>query len=133
MNQQLVDYTQIMPMVVASGELPSLCTIQTPSQAASASGQPNLGNWTDVPGAVGIRCKLAPLVPESARAMAIDEIKNNEYTEEMTVFHVLLESYYPQILQVHSAVIDGTRYDILGVEKDSHRQMTRLAVRVRDL
>ena len=133
MNQQLVDFSKVMPLVVATGVLASICTIQSPSQTASASGQPNLGVWTNVSGLVNLPCMFAPLLPDSARTMIQDEIKNMEYTEEMTVFHVLLNGYYPQVLQVYRAVIDGNPYDILGVESDSQKQMTRLAVRKREL
>src|SRR5579859_6824786 len=98
---------RVMPAVITSTLLASLCTIQNPSQAASASGQPSLGGRTNVAGCVNIACQLAPLLPDSARAMAADEIKNIEFTEEMTVFRVLLNAYYPQIQQKHIAVIDG--------------------------
>ena len=41
---------------------------------------------------------------------------------------MLLEGYFPQIIKNQRAVIDGAAWDIIGVESDSQRQMTRIEV-----
>jgi hypothetical protein len=52
--------------------------------------------------------------------------------EEMayTTFHVLLNDRYPAIQPQDRAVVDGVTFDILGVETDSQRIMTRLKLQL---
>jgi len=41
-----------------------------------------------------------------------------------------LNGYYPLILQQYLAQVDGTTYEVMAVESDSQKQITRLAVRL---
>ncbi len=126
-------YEAVLTAVEDAELFSSVCTIQSPSQAPDALGQPNLASWTDVPGLVNIPCMKSPLLPGSARSTAGDETKAVNLTEEMSESHVLLDGYFPNILQRYRAVIDGEPLDILGVESDSQKIMTRMAVRFKNL
>jgi len=44
--------------------------------------------------------------------------------------HCLLNDYYPAITADLWALVDGVTYDILGVEHDSQKQMTRLQLQL---
>jgi len=47
-----------------------------------------------------------------------------------TTHTAVLAGEYLAVTPVHRAVIDGTVYDISGVEHDSHSAMTRLRLRI---
>lgn len=127
---QAIGITGIMAEVLATGLLVSLCTVQSPPTTFSASGAPT-GSYVDVPGLVGIRCMNAP--SRIARIGATEERTEAQITDSNDG-HVLLEGYYPTLdagwRDGWRAVIDGTDYDIRGVESDSQAQMTRVAVMV---
>ncbi len=126
MYQQIgYDLSAVLPAVEQAGLFVSLATIQSPSQAPDSLGQPDLVDWTDV--LVNIPCMIAP---EGVGTPPIgDEMAMREWIAEKTEFHVLLDGYYPTILQRYRAVIDGIPLDIKAVESDSQKIMTRLAVR----
>lgn len=127
MNQSL-DITGIMAEVIATGLLVSSCTIQAPSGTLTASGAPD-GLYANVSGLVSIRCISAPVGPMSSRSK---EERTEEQITDLGGNHVLLEGYYPTLeagwRDGWRAVIDGTDYDLQGVESDSQGQMTRLKV-----
>lgn len=120
---------QVMPEALATGLFVSRCTIQAPTNALDVAGQPNLASgFANVSGMVGIRC-LAP--PSSfSDMMHADEPKLPAQVSAVNRLHILLEGYYPAILERYRAVVDGVAYDILGVDSDSQGQMTRLEVQV---
>jgi hypothetical protein len=132
MNQGIQDSIDaVMPALLASGLLTSLCTILVPPDSTTndAGGAPDPSvPYTQLSGHVDIPCTAPPLAigdkvqPQEKKQLA--EI----YAGNM--LHVLLGGYFPTIRQDYRALIDGTQYDIIGTENDSQHQMTRLAVQV---
>lgn len=131
MNQGLMAYSiaAVMPAALATGLFVSLCTIQQPDGALIDAGQPS-GNFVNVAGLVNLKCMDAPASDIRVQAT---EHKSVENIQNFSPMHVLLQGYYPQIEtgvgKGWRALIDGVALDILGVESDSQRQMTRMEVR----
>ena len=129
MNQSLTtDLLLVTQSVFNSGLLISQCTIQQRTGAVNSYGQPDLSNWTDVSGLVNLQCMLSvqritnPDMYGTVRTPADFEVRRDR--------HLYLNGYYPQIQAQNSAVVDGTRYEIMTeAECDSQHQTTRLAVR----
>ena len=130
-NQNIgFDISDVMPTALASGLFVSLCTIQQWDGTLGASGAPDksAANWDDVTGLVDIQC-MAP--PEGLfQTIRATEAKTIAEILAMQPLHVLLDAFYPNIESDMRAVVDGTAYDIMGVEWDSQRIMTRLCVRL---
>lgn len=127
--------TGVMPAAVATGLFVSVCTFQDraggDNPVLDSSGQVDLDNsdYVDVPGLVGIQCMFAVNVvtrPDSTGGARLQM----EFTESGNR-HLLLNGWYPQILQRYIVYVDGVRYQLTpgAVESDSQRQQTRLAVR----
>lgn len=120
----------VMPTVIASGLLVSLCTIQQPDGNTGPTGGPS-GVYVNVAGIVNIPCIAAPLEVASIQAT---EMKAVEEIAATAPLHVLLDGWFPQIENGVAAgwiaVIDGTSFDLLGAESDSQGQMTRLKLKV---
>jgi len=76
--------------------------------------------YTDVPGLVDIDCQLKP-----ARA---DEVRTTDLVVGHNAFRAALLGYHPTITTAMQAVVDGTTYNILGVEHDSQHALTYLTV-----
>lgn len=128
---QGLDYDLQAPIkaVKDAGLLNSLCTIQQRSGTVDALGQVDLSTWSDVAGLVNIACKIAIMTkyfPDKSGVVR----KESEFDTKGDR-HIALDNYYPGISQEHSAVVDGTRYEIMAVEHASPRPgvYTRLAVR----
>lgn len=130
-----VQFPDIMPMVLDTGVLSSLCRIQNRPTTRTSTGRvddSNPANWTDS-GLTGsgpsgeIRCGAAP-ISELRISSGSTEQKLADRTRQVLDRHVLLEGWYPTIIKNQRAVIDGQAWDIIGVESDSQRQMTRLEV-----
>lgn len=113
--------------VATAGLFVSLCTIQTPSNAVSASGQVDYGDWTNVAGLVNIPCMLSAQVPIRPDDTAMVRLKDE--IDVLGKRHVLLNAYYPAVKQEYVALIDGVRYMIYAVEHDSQHSQTRMSVR----
>ncbi len=122
------DFNAVIPGAMAQGQFPSLCTVQVCTNTVDpATGQIDLTDtgFRDIPGAVNIACKRAP--QSYARIMV-----NQNITEGLNFFHVLLAGYFPQIPEAlastsqNRAIIDGVPHQLLGVESDSLKIMTRL-------
>ena len=135
MNQSLAyEFTQVVPQVIATGVQSSLCTIFVRAQAAwlpvvDAMGQVDTanGDYTVLPGHSNIACQLA------VNKMRPDEggvIRRPEQYDTSGQRTLELNGYYPLILQQHIAQVDGTTYEVMAVESDSQKQITRLAVRL---
>ena len=131
MNQTLasVDLGSTLTAVEDAGLFSSLCTIQEPDGTRDATGnQKRFGaNFGDVAGMVDIPCMIAPEI--TTTVLKSSETRDQDRTNEMAQFHVLLDGYYPLIRKKMRAVIDGKAWDITGVESDSQKIMTRMAVR----
>ena len=132
MNQSLGPILdQVMPTVIASGLLVSLCTIQTPSTTDDAIGAP-VGTYVDVVGLIDIPCTAPP--EGIGTGISAAEMKEMQYDSGIVPLHVLLNDWYPQIrdlwLAGARAVIDGTPFDLMGSESDSQKKMTRLKLRI---
>jgi hypothetical protein len=130
MNQSIIQraIAGVMPAAVATGLFVSLATFQMPDGNFGPSGAPSNG-YVNVAGLVNIPCMDA--VPSTARVQAT-EVKDLEDIMSKGLRHMLLNGYYPeatpdgQIPSSWRAIVDGTTYDILGVEHDSQQQMTRM-------
>lgn len=134
MNQGLVyEFDQVNVLVDQVGTLVSTVTIQQRANAVSAYGQPDLSDWASITGLVGLSGMLS--VPTVFRPDQTATIRKDDQFEVLGLRHLYLNDYFgpggtnPQILQQHSALIDGARYEIMAVEFDSQKQTTRLAVR----
>lgn len=57
-------------------------------------------------------------------------VRRPEQYDTMGMRALELNGYYPLILQQHLAQVDGVTFEIMAVEPDSQKQITRLAVRV---
>lgn len=120
----------VMPTVIASGLLVSLCTIQTPTGGFTTSGAP-VNSWANVVGLVEIPCIDAP----QSEAVTAGEVKQVAETEAKNFRHVLLNGCYPALNnlkaagQVRAVLTDElgniATYEVTGVEDDSQAQMTR--------
>jgi hypothetical protein len=132
MNQSItIDLASTLRAVEAAGLFSSVCTFQEAIGDPDDLGQSDLVDWTDVAGLVDIPCMMAPLVP--VRPSVSDEQKMQTFTKETTESHLLLDGYFPQVLQRYRVIVDGAIYtqatDVMGVESDSQKVMTRCAVK----
>ena len=130
MNQNLIaeEIQAVMPAVIATGLLVSLFTAQAPTGALDASGVPT-GAFADVAGLVDIRCTAPPTSEAKITATEAKQLFQIGSSEDR---HVLLDAYYPTLDAGWRAgwrcVIDGTIWDLLGVEHDSQFQMSRVSI-----
>ena len=129
MNQGILyELGQVLPGVEALGLFDSLCTIQQRTNTVSALGQPDLTDWNDIPGLTNIQSMLS--IQRTALPNQAATVRTPEQFDTQTQLHLLLNGYFPQILQQNQAVVDGTPYEIMAVESDSQKTQTRLALRV---
>jgi hypothetical protein len=122
MNLSLAgDIAAVMPMVIASGLLRSLCTITVPPDVFDEGGAPDpSAEYEPLAGHSDIACMKAPI--DASETKTLDEILSRNLSR------VVLDAYYPDIETRMRAVIDGIEHDIVGVESDSQHQYTRLTV-----
>ena len=135
MNQSLAyEVNAVMPAANLLGLFVSTCTFFDRAGGATpvtdALGQVDLATADLVPvvGLIAIPCQLAPrgmLNPQEQGG------RTQEYNFEVPQRHLLLNDFYPGILQRYLVNVDGTLYEITpgGVEPDSQGQMNRLAIR----
>lgn len=108
----------------------SLCTISRRPQppVVNARGKVDMSRnqYVDVAGLTNIKCQLGVwrMKPDQAAVSRLED-RFNTLAER----HALLDGYFPQILQRDLATIDGTDYEIMAVESDSQKILTRLALR----
>ena len=134
MNQAIhYDITQVMPEALATGLFVSLFTAQQPDGVFGSTGAPD-GGYINVVGLVNIPCMSPPL---SEARISANEMKTIEEVAATELHHVLLNSWYPTLdagwRNGWRCIVDGTAYDILGVESDSQMQMTRVLIRLETL
>lgn len=137
MNQSL-DYEIQAVMAAATDPELSLfesatATIQQRTNMVSATGQVDLSDWVDT-ALVDVPCMISIqryTLPNQSAVMR----KQQELDTE-TQYHILLNGYYPEILQSNQVVVTvlltgiSTAYEIMAVESDSQQQQTRLAARI---
>ncbi len=130
MNQNLIRnaIARVMPAAIATNLADSLITIQQPPTTYDAAGAPVVGPYTDVVGLIGLRCMRAPFL--TGERMVADEFKALSEVAEEQMYHIWMEGWFPQIVAHWRAIVDGLAHDILGVEWDSQKQMTRLKAQV---
>lgn len=128
MRQDLdLDIAGVMPAVRETGLLSSLCTITRSPEDFNAAGAPNPSTpYVPVAGLVDIPCTAPPLM--ATDRMQASEIRALRQIKAEDTRHVLLDGYYPTILDSDRAEIDGVEFEISNIEHDSQRQMTRIAV-----
>jgi hypothetical protein len=109
-------------------------TIASRTNTVSATGQPNLTTFNAISGLVAIPCMISiqrVTMPNQNASMR----KPQEIDTE-TQYHLLLNGYYPEILQQNQAQVTveatgvTTNYEIMAVESDSQATQTRLAMRI---
>jgi hypothetical protein len=127
-NQTLaIDIAGVMPAVRATGLLSSLCTITRFPEAFDEGGAPIAATaYEPVTGMVDIPCTAPPL--QAADRIARAEVRTEAQVQSEESLHVLLDDYYPDIRNTDRAVVDGVAYNIANVERDSQKQMTRIAL-----
>lgn len=129
MNQSLTyELNQVMPDAQQTGLFPSLCTFYDRTGAVDPLGQVDLADLAPVAGLENIACMnsaVSSLRPQFQGGRTADHFF------EAPERHLLLNDYYPAILQRYLANVDGTLYEITpgGIESDTQQQMTRVAVR----
>ena len=129
------DISAVMPEAIASGLFVSLVTIQEPTGEQTSTGAPartggDTGDgWNNVVGLIDIAAMNAP---QSESRLTADQHKTTEMVEGFQLRHMLLAGWYPTIAENSNwrAIVDGTAWDILGVESDSQGTQTRLRLQV---
>ena len=128
MNQGLEgSLAAVMPAVLESGLMTSLCTITVPPHVFDAGGAPDPNApYVPLAGHENIPCTAPPLTTGDSTSPT--ELKSMAEILSKNLLHVLLGGWYPAILCDYRAVIDGNVYDVVNVESDSQKRSTRLAV-----
>ncbi len=139
-QSQSYTFAAVVPTVLASGIVNSLCTFQEPTGEQTSDGSPvrtggdSGDGYNNVAGFVGIRCMDAPT--SNARITA-DERKSETQIESDNSDHVWLAGFYPDIenhTQWRVVITDAAGnvriFDVLGAESDSQAKTTRVQVQV---
>ncbi len=134
MNQNIIfDLQETVDTVATLGLFVSLCSIERRPNppGTDASGWPDYSvsptGYQPVAGLTNIPCMNA--VEATAKPDKYGVVRTAMELETMAYYHILLNGYYPTILQRDLAIVDGTTYMVQAVESDSQGVMTRLAVR----
>lgn len=131
-NQQLqYEIDSVMPESIRTGLFVSLFTLLAPPAAQGPTGNPT-GMWMSVAGVTNIPCMDAPPSPTRVQA---NEIRQMEEIMAMGLRHVLLSQCFVTAPTTwvgggYRATVDGTLYDICGVENDSQNQMNRVELKL---
>ena len=141
MNQAFIEnaIAQVMPAALATGVFVSLATFQAPNADYDAAGAWE-GTWANIAGLTNIPCTAPPISDakiSATEARQLQEILASEF------HHVLLAGHYPSLDQgwrgtgtpagAWRVLVDGTAYELAGVESDSQGQMTRVTARISTL
>ena len=141
MNQAFIEnaVANVMGAAIATGLFVSLATFQAPSQDFDAAGAWD-GTWTNIDGLVNIPCTAPPISEVRVSATEARELQQIVASE---FHHVLLDAWYPQLDEgwrgdgtpqgAWRVLIDGTAYEIAGVESDSQGTQTRVTARISTL
>ena len=121
------DLAAVMPAVLESGLMTSLCTITVPPHVFDAGGAPDPNApYVPLAGHENIPCTAPP----PGASVQATELKDLAEIMSKSMRIVLLGGYFPLIISDYRAVIDGVEYDILGCEDDAHYRMTRISVQL---
>ncbi len=99
----------------------STATVQRATVTQSSTGA-EVRSWATLSGHSGLRCRIAPATANEVRSQTQVFA---EYTHT-----VVIAGYYATVTELDRVVVDGSTYEIVGVEFDGNDQMTRLRVRV---
>jgi head-tail adaptor len=100
----------------------SRLTIQRDSGGAANSFGEIPQTWGNVAGLASIPCSIAPAAASERRG-SVAVVTEATHT-------ALLSTYLPQITSAMRALVDNQPYDIVAVEHDSRRAMTRVQLKV---
>ena len=100
---------------------PETVTIQTPTETIDPVTGEVTTSWADYAGHVGLACAQGP--------SGGVEVKQSDQTYVVANWTIALRGYYPTITEKMRVMIDGTAYEILLVQNDSHAQKTRILTR----
>lgn len=100
---------------------PDLCTIQSSTPTQGDSGELT-DVWTNLAGHINLPCRKAPAGGREPR------LPNITYTVGTHI--ILIRHYYSTITTSMRVVLDSINYNILAVEFDGDKEMTRLTVEV---
>lgn len=100
---------------------PSRVTIQAATVGSRDGAGAPVTNWATLAGHANLPASLAPTSGAAERRLAQMTVTTETYT-------VALAGGFPAITERMRAVVDGTAYDILAVDIDSHGATTRLIV-----
>jgi hypothetical protein len=131
MNQSLLgELAAVMPAATQTGLFSSLVTFKDISATVNSTGQVDMTNLVPVAGLANISCQLSAAM--LLRPDAAGGGRGPEDFFQKSLRHLLLNGYYPTIMQRYIAVVDGVNYEILpgAIEHDSQKQQTRLSVRL---
>lgn len=104
----------------------SRCTIQQIAYTPSDSNQQVPTGQTDIPGLIGIPCRLGPLIEVRPTD---DESRESMIEGQFERRQLKLNGFFPQIVnRTMQAVVDGVSWQIRGNESDSAQLTTRLKV-----
>lgn len=117
----------LMTQFRATGLARSSVTFQE-NLSTTVDGTPGQ-TWTNVSGMVGLNCMRGAL-PTGGNHTSADKMKTIEDIMSIQPYLVLMDDYYPTIVDTYRAVIDGVPYQIWGVESDSQIQMTHFLAKV---
>jgi hypothetical protein len=119
---------RIVPAMISTGLHKSLATFQAPPRGP---GFPGTAPWTDVPGLVNIPCQFGPEADDGEMAM---EFRQQPQTTDTGLHRLEFRGYYPTLeagwRSGWRVVVDGVAYDVVGIESDSQRVLTRAKVRL---
>jgi head-tail adaptor len=102
---------------------PRRCTIQKDTPTRTSSGMEK-SDWANLADHVAIHCRLAPIETRQDQ-----EVRQSDQTVTTAGWWALLRGYFPAITTKHRALMDdGAAYNIIGVDVDSERKMTRLTL-----
>jgi hypothetical protein len=105
---------------------PARCTIREKVYTFSESNQKVQTGTKDV--IVNVECRLAPLIQERATN---DENRTNMVRQITHRGNLKLNGFFPEIIPSEmEAVVDGTVWEIRGVENDGSNFSTRLRVEI---
>jgi len=99
----------------------SSATIQQPAEGRADTGQ-TLSAWADVPGLIGIPCRIQPTQGREHKLI------DRTYAE--LSHRVALKGTFTTITPKYRVIVEGVAYDIETVEQDSQRVLTYLGVNV---
>ena len=100
---------------------PATITIQYPAEAQDPVTGEITVTWTDLPGHVGLTGSHGPNGGQ--------EVKLADQTYVVSNYTLALSAIYTSITEKMRAVVDGTAYEILLVQHNSHSMKTRLLTR----